>query len=238
MDGKTVVYAPAWLKFGVIFILSIALLMGFYITYQLNIENKDSGWILASIAVVQTASSALVIALMIFFSNRDPSELEIKKKSKKFIDLVKRSVLGVNEMANTPGGEFYITDVVAKSGGVMDEFCQINLRGGESFHAYFSINIKRFVYCLYIDSSKNTSGVSEMADLERSICDKLGIQFVVVDRYEDALKSTVTIFQFNVDTDDYEFLLNPTKMMYVANDVANTLRWVLLEVDRLGVGLK
>ena len=92
MEGKSVVYAPKWLKFGIMLMLVATLLMGFYITYQLNHENKDSGWLLASIALVQTASSALALSMFVFFSNRDPSEQEIKEKSKKFKELIKKCI--------------------------------------------------------------------------------------------------------------------------------------------------
>lgn len=238
MEGKSVVYAPKWLKFGIMLMLVATLLMGFYITYQLNHENKDSGWLLASIALVQTASSALALSMFVFFSNRDPSEQEIKEKSKKFKELIKKCIFDLGEMANTDGCGFPVIKIETVSGGKIDDFWKITMQSGEFFHVYFHINVKRLVFCFYLDSSGNKEGVDRIVEIQNSISEKNGTQFISIDKYEENIKSVVRLFQFNVDTDDYEFLFNPAKMLFVANDITAVLRWAIIESSRLGVSLK
>lgn len=85
MEGKSLIYAPNWVKAISIVVLVVtlgsALVMAIYYVGEENRQN----WILLSLSLAQIAASGLVLGLVVFFSERDVNVRGLQKRCEIFL---------------------------------------------------------------------------------------------------------------------------------------------------------
>ena len=85
MEGKSLIYAPSWVKAISIFVLACALGSSIALAvYYVGQEDRED-WILLSMSLAQVAASGLVLGLVVFFSERDVNVLGLQKRCERFL---------------------------------------------------------------------------------------------------------------------------------------------------------
>lgn len=85
MQADNFIYFPAWVKIGAIFLLTFTLLGAFGIALEGVLHNREEGWIITSMSVVQVCISGLGLALVIFFSQRTMRVENLVAKADQFM---------------------------------------------------------------------------------------------------------------------------------------------------------
>jgi hypothetical protein len=84
MDSRNFVYAPAWVKTVALVVLAAALVSAILVSHYYIGRGGREDWILAGLSLAQIAASGLVIALVVFYSERDVNALGLQKRAEAF----------------------------------------------------------------------------------------------------------------------------------------------------------
>ncbi|WP_333829331.1 hypothetical protein [Pararhodobacter sp.] len=85
MQTGNFLYAPRWVKLTALMVLSLALVTALAVViYYMDRGGRDS-WVLVAISLAQIAASGLVIALIVFFSQRDANLTVLRARIREFL---------------------------------------------------------------------------------------------------------------------------------------------------------
>lgn len=85
MQTGNFLYAPRWVKLIALMVLSLALVTALAVVlYYIDHGGRDN-WVLVAISLAQIAASGLVIALIVFFSQRDANLTVLRSRIREFL---------------------------------------------------------------------------------------------------------------------------------------------------------
>ena len=85
MDSNFFLYLPRWVKIISISVLVFSLILGVVIAVYFAARQDKSDYVLIGMSLAQTSASGLLLALVVFFSEKDNSIKLLIKKTKHFL---------------------------------------------------------------------------------------------------------------------------------------------------------
>ena len=85
MQTGNFLYAPRWVKLLALIVLSLALVTALAVVVYYIDQGERDNWVLVAISLAQIAASGLVIALIVFFSQRDANLAVLRGRIRDFL---------------------------------------------------------------------------------------------------------------------------------------------------------
>lgn len=254
MESKNFIYAPRWVKVTSLSVLALALASATITALYFLDKEGHQDWILIAMSLGQVAASGIVIAIVVFFSEKDVNTSDLSKRTEKlFYETFPRACL----LIDSPMEAFEpyvkkslrIKDLfkaykksqtkiqLSHAPGQIDTYYLITRPTGQSLTMRLQVNIGEVVVSYYIPSSSE----EETANIDSSLTwafsrflNESGYQGRWYFSTEDFDGNTyASIHLTKVFGDD--FLENERKKLFMANDVAASTRGIMKDCQKQGI---
>lgn len=256
MESRNFIYAPGWVKVVALSVLVFALLCAVGVSlYFLGKEDRQD-WILVAMSLGQVAASGIVIAIVVFFSEKDVNVLNLQKRAERlFLETFPKACL----LIDFPEGEFISwgnrkvrssdidralrsskTDIqISHAPGQIDAYYNISRESGESIVIRLQVNVGEVVVSYYIpasseDEMKEISNKLEWAfSRYYEVGGYVGGWYFSREGFDGLTYASIHL------TKDFgpDFLENERKKLFMANDIAASTRGIMKDCVKNGISM-
>nr|WP_290693948.1 hypothetical protein [Halomonas sp. UBA3074] len=254
MESKSFIYAPNWVKFVALSVLLFTLASAIGVSlYFLGKEEKQD-WILVAMSLGQVAASGIVIAVVVFFSEKDVNVINLQKRAERlFLETFPRACL----LIDFPKGEFKdwgnkkvrASDIAQALGesktsikinhtpGQIDAYYHITRENKESMVIRLQVNVGEVAVSYYIPASCEDEMYKISQELKWAFSRYYEVGGYVGSWYfskEDFDGRTYASIHLAKDFGP-DFLENERKKLFMSNDVAATTRGIMKDCIKNGI---
>ena len=229
-DASRLINIPAPIRWIAIGVLLLCLLVSLAVSLSFIGQDDKSDWILLAMSVVQIASSGLVAALIIFYSEREAGFDALQRKTKLFLAEQLPSVLGEIREEGKDGGRVEVTLLELRD--IFGALYEVR-SAGVSWKLWLGLNVDRLI-CIYFVSA----GPQDVPRLRETFAytfggaEKVGYSWFV----EPAIRDGEQVVSMWLAASDANGILNhPDKRLFWAQDVAIMTQSFLRTAHRAGV---
>lgn len=256
MESRSFIYAPGWVKVVALGVLAFTLASAIGVSlYFLGKENRQD-WILVAMSLGQVAASGIVIALVVFFSEKDVNIISLQKRSERlFLETFPRACL----LIDFPEGEFKLweskrikgndivqalrnsktTIQVKHMPGQIDAYYHICRESGDSMIMRLQVNVGEVVVSYYIPAVCENEMHEISKKLEWAFSRYYEVGGYVGGWYfsrEDFDGLTYASIHLTKDFGP-DFLENERKKLFMSNDVAATTRGIMKDCVKNSISM-
>lgn len=251
MNGESIVYAPRWIKALLFSVLLFGVALGATLIYGYAHYNRpdDADWVLVAVSLVQFSLSGLAIGAALFYSDKTASTDLLRRRSKTFLDKLLPDAIALVRFPAPQGGlnlENRLIVIAAVKNESSERFLRISdaTRGDQAaFTVYVLLNVKRILVCIYLDAQQtgiagicSREQIARLLEYELQAPKAIGYEAQIKFGYESFAGREVYCVTYHNEELDYDFLQNPSKMLFYATDVAMMLRSFAVR-QQLGLNL-
>ncbi|AMD01599.1 hypothetical protein [Halomonas chromatireducens] len=254
MESKNFIYAPSWVKVVALSVLAFALISAVGVSvYFLGKENRQD-WILVAMSLGQVAASGIVIAIVVFFSEKDVNVINLQKRAERlFLETFPRACL----LIDFPEGEFKLWESKKVNGndieqalrnskttirvnhipGQIDAYYHISRESGESIVMRLQVNVGEVAISYYIPAECENEMHEISKKMEWAFSRYYEVGGYVGGWYfsrEDFDGLTYASIHLTKDF-GADFLENERKKLFLSNDVAATTRGIMKDCVKNGI---
>jgi len=254
MQTGNFLYAPRWVKLIALIVLSLALVTALAVVVHYMDHGGRESWVLVAISLAQISASGLVIALIVFFSQRDANLAVLRSRIRDFLlhalpgGLLIIDCTPPQEARWQPGRRWMPK---AWRGNKVDTRVRIRLRytpgGIESL--YFikaqgrtlvlraQVNMGEVIFTLHLPAATQSEMEARKKQLEWALSRLTEVSgyrqdwYFSVESFDNRPYATVFLTR-NFGPD---FLDDNRLMLFVANDLALNLRGLLKDCIANGI---
>ena len=254
MESRNFIYAPKWVKVTSLAVLALALASATITALYFLEKEGHQDWILIAMSLGQVAASGIVIAIVVFFSEKDVNTADLSKRAEKlFHETFPRACLLIDspmeEFAPYLEQKIRIKDLFkahkksktkikfSHSPGQIDTYYRITRPSGQSLTIRLQVNIGEVAVSYYIPSASE----DQTATIDKSLTwafsrflNESGYQGRWYFSTEDFDGNTYASIHLTKDFGD-DFLENERKKLFMANDVAASTRGIMKDCEKQGI---
>lgn len=229
-DATRLINVPAPVRWIAISVLLLCLAISLAVSVSFIGQDNKSDWILLAMSVVQIASSGLVAALVVFYSEREASFDALQRKTKLFLAEQLPAVLRRIREEGKDGQEIAVTLLELRDifGALYEVRCS-----GVSWKLWVGLNVDRLI-CIYFVSA----GPADVPRLRETFAytfggaEKVGYNWFVEPAKRDG-EQVVSMWLAAADKDG--ILNHSDKRLFWAQDIAMMTQSFLRTAHRAGV---
>ncbi len=256
MESRNFIYAPGWVKVVALSVLVFTLASAIGVSlYFLGKEEKQD-WILVAMSLGQVAASGIVIAIVVFFSEKDVNVINLQRRAERlFLETFPRACL----LIDFPEGEFKdwgnkkmrandIAQALKNSKtsikvnhipGQIDAYYYISRESGGSIVMRLQVNVGEVVVSYYIPA-KSEDDTHEIARVLKwafsryyEVGGYVGGWYFSKEDFDGLTYASIHL------TKDFgpDFLENERKKLFMSNDVAATTRGIMKDCVKNGISM-
>ncbi|MAL97570.1 MAG: hypothetical protein CL583_03875 [Alteromonadaceae bacterium] len=254
MESRSFIYAPAWVKVVSIAVLVLALISAAAVAFYFLGEENGQDWILIAMSLGQVAASGIVIAMVVFFSERDVNVMDLQRRSERlFYETFPNACLLIDfplepfkpwEERRVRSAELEKTLRNSRTAieishvpGQIDAYYRIRLESGQALVMRLQVNIGEVAISYYIPAASEAekdriSGILEWAfSRYREIGGYEGGWYFSREAFDNNCYASIHLTRdFGAD-----FLENERKKLFMSNDVAASTRGILKDCLKNGI---
>lgn len=254
MQTGNFLYAPRWVKMLALIVLSLALLTALAVVVVYIDEGGRENWVLVAISLAQIAASGLVIALIVFFSQRDANLSVLRARIRDFLlHSLPKALLILDCPEEKPARwqpgrrwmlrEWRRTETesnvkidVRYAPGAIEARYEINARN-RKLHLRAQVNIGEVIFSFHFPAANKKEAEERRKQLDWGFSRLVGVSGYRLDWHfstESIDKQPSAVFFL---TKDYgiDFLDDNRQMLFVVNDLALNLRGILNDCAKRGI---
>ncbi len=254
MQTGNFLYAPRWVKMLALIVLSLALLTALAVVVVYIDQGGRENWVLVAISLAQIAASGLVIALIVFFSQRDANLGVLRGRIRDFLlhSLPKAMLILDCPPEKTarwqPGrrwmrrewrrtdSETNVNITVRYAPGAIEAWYEVDARG-RKLHIRAQVNMGEVAFSFYFPAANREEAEERRQQLDWGFSRLIQVSDYRLDWHfstESFDKRSHAAFFL---TRDYgiDFLDDNRRMLFVVNDLALNLRGILKDCVLRGI---
>jgi hypothetical protein len=254
MESRNFIYAPRWVKVISLGVLTFALASSAIVSIYFIGKDDHQDWILIAMSLGQVAASGIVIAIVVFFSERDVNVSDLNRRSERlFLETFPKACLLIDspmegfstcKFNKYRGGNVdkayseSLTKIqISHSPGQIDAYYRITRPYGQTLTIRLQVNVGEVVVSYYIPAKDE--------DQKEQISSKLDwafSRFLNESGFKGRWYFSTEAFDGNTYasihlTKDFgsDFLENERKKLFMANDVAASTRGIMKDCQKHGI---
>lgn len=254
MESKNFIYAPRWVKILSLSVLTLALAAATVTALYFLGKEDHQDWILVAMSLGQVAASGIVIAVVVFFSEKDVNTSDLSKRAEKlFYETFPRACLLIDspmeKFESYTEKKLRIKDLFKaykKSGtkvrishapGQIDAYYLITRPSGQSLTVRLQVNIGEVVVSYYIpsNSEEQTAQIDKKLEWAFSrFLNESGYQgrwYFSKEDFDGNHHASIHLTKHFGD----DFLENERKKLFMANDVAASTRGIMKDCEKQNI---
>ncbi len=248
MQTGNFLYAPRWVKTIALIVLSLALVTALAVVVVYIDQGGRENWVLVAISLAQIAASGLVIALIVFFSQRDANLAVLRTRIRDFLLLsIPKAMLIVDSPPEKealwqpgrrwmrkewtrPDAETNVQIRIRYAPGAIEAWYELRAHN-RMLLIRAQVNMGEVAFSFYFPAADETEAAERRKQLDWAFSRMtslggyhLGTHFSV-ERYDNRTHAAFFLTRdFGID-----FLDDNRRMLFVVNDLALTLRGLVKE---------
>lgn len=218
-DSKSIIHLPIWIKFILLTVLASVLATGVYVSVSFIGYDDRADWIILSLSLAQLSGTALVILLVLLFSESDASVANLERRSQEYLKTHLPAALRRMTVPAAGGHPFECSGAMNR-----DIFGALFYLGDSRdlrMKAWVGLNVRRITVIYFIKGAEGRKLPIEKAqDLFRytfGAAEKIGYSVFFEEADVDGEK-LISIWATVAVEDD--FLVLPQAKLFWAQDVA------------------
>lgn len=232
-ENRAILYTPTWVRITAIILLVVGVALGAVAAshFLTRSDGNSADYIIASISLAHISLSGLVVAIVLFYSEREVSSRALRARTRSFLKDFLPSAFSNCELG-IPGQKHWNTQMQSAYIRPIGPTGALYLFGSGhlKLHCYVSMNIRRLIV-YYFFPKRSFPSVQDF-------CTRVGSCFEVGSKHvgyhisyfegQDPTIGNDSICVACQVTADKNILLDSAELVFWANDIAEMTRAALL----------